>query len=251
MTRGFSGGLWRLVMTEMKLYVRERVGPIWGVAFPLLLLVIFGSIPLFREPDPDLGGRTQLDVHLPVLVGFVITMLAFVALPLVLAGYREKGVLRRLRTTPVGPARLLAAQLAVNAAVAAVTAVLLVVVARLGYGVALPRQLGGFAVTTLLTTAALLSIGLFIAAVAPSARAAQGIGTLLFFPVMFFGGLWLPIAEMPAVLRDMSHATPLGTAVQALLDSAQGSWPQAPQVTTLAAYGVAFGLAAARLFRWE
>jgi ABC-2 type transport system permease protein len=53
------------------------------------------------------------------------------------------------------------------------------------------------------------------------------------------------------VLQHISHATPLGAAVQALTDSAQGQWPTALQLVTLAAYTVAFGVAAARLFRWE
>ncbi len=69
--------------------------------------------------------------------------------------------------------------------------------------------------------------------------------------MMFFAGLWLPIAQMPSVLRHISHATPLGAAVQALQDSAQGHWPHPLQLLTLAAYAVAFGLAATRLFRWE
>jgi ABC-2 type transport system permease protein len=69
--------------------------------------------------------------------------------------------------------------------------------------------------------------------------------------MMFFAGLWLPIAQMPAALRHISHATPLGAAVQALQDSAQGYWPTTLQLVTLSAYAVAFGLAAAKLFRWE
>ena len=88
-------------------------------------------------------------------------------------------------------------------------------------------------------------------AAAPTGRAANAIGAILFFPMMFFAGLWLPIAQMPAVLRHISHATPLGAAVQALQDSAQGHWPHTLQLLTLAAYAVVFGLAAIRLFRWE
>jgi ABC-2 type transport system permease protein len=241
----------RLATTELKLYLRERIGPVWGVGFPLILLIIFGSIPSFNRPDPELGGRTELAVYVPVLVAFVTAMLALVALPMALTGYRERGVLRRLRTTPVGPGRLLAAQLVVNLSALVVTVVLLLAVARLGYGVRLPRQFAGFVIAALFAAAALLAIGLFVAALAPSARAAQAIGTILFFPMMFFAGLWLPIAQMPPLLRQISHAAPLGAAVQALQDSAQGQWPQPVHLLTMAAYAVVFGLAATRLFRWE
>ncbi len=241
----------RLATTEFKLYLRERVGPAWGLGFPLLLLIIFASIPSFNRPNPDFGGLTELDVYVPILIAFVIAMPQLVALPMALAAYRERGVLRRLRTTPVGPARVLAAQLVVNLVVLVVTIALLLAVARIGYGVRLPRQFAGFVVAALFGAAALLGIGLFVAAVAPSARAAQAIGTILFFPMMFFAGLWLPIDQMPPVLRHISHAAPLGAAVQALQDSAQGHWPHPLNLVTMAVYAVVFGLASARLFRWE
>jgi ABC-2 type transport system permease protein len=241
----------RLALTELKLFTRERVRLVFGVGLPLVLLIIIGSIPYFNKPRGVYGGFTFLDVYVPIMVAFSIALLSLTALPLVLTGYREKGVLRRLQTTPVGPGRVLGAQLLANLTVASVTVVLLVALARIGYGVALPRQFAGFVIATLLAAAALMAIGLFIAALAPSAKAAQAIGAVLFYPLMFFAGLWLPIANMPAVLQHISHATPLGAAVQALTDAAQGQWPTWLQLLTLAAYAVAFGLAAARLFRWE
>jgi len=247
-----AGALRKLTVTEFKLFARERIGPVWAVGFPLVLLVIFGSIPAFREPvSKSLPGVTVLDAYVPILIAFVLAMLALNVLPPVLAGYRERGILRRLATTPVGPARVLIAQLVISVGVTVVTLVLLLAVARIAYGVALPRQLGGFILAALLAAAALLSIGLFIAAVASSGRMANGVGAIIFFPLMFFAGLWLPIASMPSVLQHISHATPLGAAVQALQDSWQGTFPPALQLITLAIYAVAFGVAAARLFRWE
>lgn len=241
----------RLALTELRLFVRERVGPVWGVGFPLALLVIFGSIPSFNRPKQVFGGMTELAIYVPVLIAFVIAMLSLNALPPGLAAYRERGVLRRLQTTPVGAGRVLAAQLIINLAVIAAAVVLVLVVARLAYGVAMPRQLGGFVLAALCAAAALMAVGLLIAALAPSTRAAQAIGTVLFFPMMFFAGLWLPIAQMPAALRHVSHATPLGAAVQALQDAAADHWPHALQLLAMVAYAAAFGLAAARLFRWE
>ncbi len=80
---------------------------------------------------------------------------------------------------------------------------------------------------------------------------ARGIGALLFYPMMFFAGLWLPIPNMPAALQHISHATPLGAAVPALHRGGPRVLPTALQLVTLAAWAVAFGLAAARFFRWE
>ena len=108
-----------------------------------------------------------------------------------------------------------------------------------------------WAVIALLAATGLLSLGLFVAAVAPSGRAASAIGAILFYPLMFFSGLWLPIPSMPAVLQHISHATPLGAAWESFQDAALGHWPPALALLTMVGYGVVFGLAAARLFRWE
>jgi len=127
----------------------------------------------------------------------------------------------------------------------------IITVARVGFGIPLPRQPGGFVLAALLAAGALLGAGLLVAAVAPTGRVARGIGAALFYPMMFFAGLWLPIPNMPAALQHISHATPLGAAVPALTAAVQGSMPTALQQGTMAAWAVAFALAAAKLFRWE
>jgi ABC-2 type transport system permease protein len=248
-----TAALLGLTRTELKLFLRERVGPMWAVGFPLLLLIIFGAIPGFRKPvDQAVApGVSVLDSYVPILISFVLAMLALNVLPPVLAGYREKGVLRRLSATPVGPGRVLVAQLIVSVGVTVVTLVVLLAVARIGYHVPLPRQVGGFVLSVVLAVAALTSLGLLIAAIVPTGRAANAVGAILFFPLMFFAGLWLPISAMPATLRHISHATPLGAAAQAIQDSWQGHWPQPLQLIALAAYALVFAGAAARLFRWE
>ncbi|MGD0069313.1 MAG: ABC transporter permease [Streptosporangiaceae bacterium] len=248
-----GSALGRLTLIELKLFTRGRaaVGMLLTVAVPLLLLIIFGSIRSFNRPVKVYGGLTVLDVYVPILLALSVALLSLLTIPTVLAGYREIGVLRRLQTTPAGPIRVLTAQLVVKLGAAAVTVILILAVARIGYGVTWPGQLAGFAVAGLLTAAALMAIGLFIAAVAPTCNIARGIGAIVFYPMMFFAGLWLPIPNMPRVLQHISHATPLGAAVPALQNATLGHWPTSLQLLTLAAYAVAFGLAAAKLFRWE
>jgi ABC-2 type transport system permease protein len=187
----------------------------------------------------------------PILVGFVLAMLALNVLPPVLAGYRERGVLRRMHTTPVGPARVLAAQLIVTLLTAVVSVSALLLVARFAFGVVLPRQLAGFVLAAALAALALTGIGLFVTAAAPGARSANALGAAVFYPLVFFGGLFLPIATMPATLRHISHATPVGAAVTAMQDAAQGQWPHWWSLLTLLGYAVVAAAAATRLFRWE
>ena len=203
------------------------------------------------QPRAIYGGESFLDLYTTIMVVFGLALLALTNMPMILADYRERGVLRRLRTTPIGPVRVLAAQLVADLVVSVVMVALILAVARIGFAVPLPRQAGGFILAALLAAAALLGAGLLVAAIAPTGRVARGIGALVFYPMMFFAGLWLPIPNMPATLQHVSHATPLGAAVPALTAAAFGSWPTAPQLLAMAGWAVAFGLAAARFFRWE
>ena len=242
---------WRLIKAESTLCVRDKVGPLWGIGFPLLLLIILGLVPDLREPVEAGGSLTYFDLYVPVLILFNLAILATTSLPTTLAGYRENGVLRRMRTTPVGPARVLTAQLVANFAIAVVAMVLFLAVAGFGFGVDLPKHLLGFALAWLFATAALLALGLLVTALAPGRAAATAIGTVLFFPLMFFAGLWVPISQMPPLLRDIAHYTPLGAGMGAFQDAYLGHFPSAVPLSTLAAYAVVCTFVAVRWFRWE
>lgn len=243
--------LWRLTQTEFRLFLRERAAVAWGIGFPMLLLIIFGAIPAFKKTQASFGGITLLEVYVPILIVMNMALLALIVMPGALATYRERGILRRLRTTPAGPTRVLGAQLIVAFTMAVFEVILILVVARLGYSVPFPRSLGPWAVTALLSAAALLGIGLTVAALGATGRAAQIIGSVLFYPMMFFSGLWVPIPSMPAVLQHIAHATPLGAAWEAFQQASLGHWPPALPMITMGIYAVVFGIVAARLFRWE
>jgi ABC-2 type transport system permease protein len=238
-----------LLKSETRLLLREPMLLFWGIAFPLVLLVVFGLAG--GGSDPDLDNLTLVQAYVPVLIGFTFTTLGVSALPAAVAVYRERGVLRRLATTPLRPAWVLGAQLVTSLVVSAVTALGIVLLARVAFGVPLPQQPLGFILAAALAATALLSIGLVVAAVAPRARVAGAIGTMLFFPLMFFAGLWAPRATMSGTLRDLSDFTPLGAAVQALQDTAAGGWPGGKQVLVLVAYAVICAAAGTRLFRWQ
>src|SRR5262249_62360831 len=107
-----------------------------------------------------------------------------------------------------GPVRVVAAELAANLAVVVIATAGILAVGRLAFGVPLPGQPAGFLVTYVLAAAAMLGLGMLIAALAPTGRAAGVIGTMLFFPLMFFAGLWRARAQLPASLRQLNDFTP-------------------------------------------
>jgi ABC-2 type transport system permease protein len=238
-----------LVRTEALLLVREIVPLLWGVGFPMILFAVMGSFS--HGPDKSLGGFSLVASYEPILIAFTVATFALQGLPTQLAGYRERGILRRLNATPVGAGRLLAAQLTVNLTIALISTIGILIVGAAAFGVPLPGQPAGFALALLLTAAAMLTLGLFIASIARSGRVAAAVGTMVFLPLMFFAGLWMPQATMPKGLLAVGDHTPLGAAVAALHDSMTSQWPSASGLAVLAGYAVVFGLLAWRLFRWE
>jgi ABC-2 type transport system permease protein len=241
----------RLALTEGRLFLRDPAAAFFSLVFPVVLLVILGSIPGFRKDTAKLHGLSTIEVYAPIMVVFTLTMLAMNGLAPTLTAYREKGVLRRLSAGPMPPAMMFAALTLVYLAVALASLTLVLVVGRLAFGIALPRQPLAFALSFVLAGASLFCVGLLIASVAPSAKAGNAIGAAFFFPLMFFAGLWVPRDVMPPVLRHISDFVPSGAAAQAVLDSWHGHWPGGGDLATMAVFTLVAGGIAARLFRWE
>jgi ABC-2 type transport system permease protein len=239
-----------MLVSEARLLVRNPGVVIWTAILPVAASIILGSIPAVRAPSDTLGGLSFFQVYQPILVFFAITLLAMQALPDVLTRYREMGVLKRLRTTPVSPALLLGAQLALILSVAIFCMVLMVAVPPLG-GAPWPRNIGSFLISYLLGAWAMLGLGMVIASLFHNAKVAAGFGSFLFFVMQFFAGLWIQRPNMPTWLRDVSDYTPSGAAVQALTDSSIGHWPRAFYFIVLAVWGIATSRLAVRMFTWE
>ena len=127
-----SSALLKLTLTELKLLGRERVRVALPVAIPLLLIVILGNIGSLRQPRAIYGGESFIDLYTTTMVVFGLALLALTNMPMIVADYRERGVLRRLQTTPIGPIRVLAAQLVADLAVAVAMVILILAVARIG-----------------------------------------------------------------------------------------------------------------------
>jgi len=241
-----------IARTEAKLFARDPIALFFGFVFPGLLLLLLGLFfPGFDEPSADLGGDRYIDVYAPLVLALGLATLGLVTLPPILGTYRQFGILRRLRTTPVHPARLLWAQLAVHVGVAVAAAALAILVAVVVFDVPFPESPVWFAISFLLAAASTFSIGLLVGALARTTVSAQAIGMAIYFPMLFFAGLWIPRSIMSDGLRTVSDYTPLGSSVQALEDSWFGATPSVTNLAVMAAYAVVVGFIAVRVFRWE
>lgn len=241
----------KLLEYETKMAWRLPVGLLFGVAMPVVALIIIGAIPATREPAAVLGGLSYFSVYFPILTAFVVAALSLVSLPGHLVNYRELGILRRISTTPVPPSWMLGAQLIVNLALCVVTLGILIVAGMVGFDLAAPGAPGGFVLSLLLGVAAVFAVGLWVSAIARTTGGALVIGQLLFYPLLFSAGLWVPQERMPSWLRDISQALPLGAMVHALQDSMQGTFPAVESLLVMVGWAVLFGYLAVRFFKWE
>ncbi len=242
----------KLTKVEARIFAREPLAMFWGLVFPSLLLLLLGFVfPGGREPSVDLGGFRLVDLYAPIVISLALATLAFATLPAILAVYRERGVLRRLSTTPVGPWRLVVAQLQVQLVVAALSAALALATGAIVFDIVWPQNPAGFALSFGLAASAMLAIGLLIGAVAPTVSSGQGIGMAVYFPMLFFAGVYFPREAMPEGLRAVSDMTPSGAAVQAFQDTWAGLTPPVSSLLVMGAFTVVAGLLAALFFRWE
>ncbi|WP_430790182.1 ABC transporter permease [Actinoplanes sp. G11-F43] len=240
-----------VLRAEITLFRRDIFNVLLAIAFPPVLLGILGAIPSFRESVPELDGLRVIDLYVPVVVLISLVTAALLIYPPILTSYRELGILRRMSTTPVRPSTLLVTQMWLNGVMALIASVLSVLVGRLVFDVALPRQAGGYVLVLVLAAAASLALGSLVAALARSGRHASGIGVAVYFPALFCTGLWIPVRVMPDALATVVEFTPFGAAATALGQAAAGDWPAWSHLAVLAVWAVAATVAAVRWFRWE
>ncbi|WP_431728048.1 ABC transporter permease [Verrucosispora sp. TAA-831] len=250
--------LYKLTVAEAKLFLREPMAVVFGVLFPTAILLGLGLVPAMRAPSEEFGGVRFVELWAPSALVLGLGIVGLQHIPAVVATYRERGILRRMSTTPVHPGTVLAAQLIVALAAAVTAATLLVVSARLVLDVPLPRHPFRFAVAFLLGFGAVLAIGMLIAAVAPTSRAATGLATVVYMVTMFAGGVFLPRFLLPDFLRRLGDYTPpgaqsllLGWSGDAVAGAGTAASPLLLQLGIMALFAVVAGAAAAKLFRWE
>ncbi|MCC9310960.1 ABC transporter permease [Kitasatospora sp. RB6PN24] len=239
-------GLRTLTAIQAKLLLREPAALVW-LGLPIVLVVVFGNIPAFLTPAADLGGKRVIDVYVPTLAAMVPLFLACTALPMTMASWREKDVLRRLSVSPVPAAGMLAALVAVMAALATAGVAVIVAIGALAFDVSTPGNPGAVLASFVLGAAAVLALGLLIAARARTGPAASAMGVPLMILNFFASGLYFPVAQMPHLLQRVCEFIPFGAVTAAW--SGQGQLWQ--HLLVLAGYTAVAGPLAARTFRWE
>lgn len=242
--------LWKMTWTEAKLFAREPMAAFFTVVFPLIVLFVFGSI-FGNEPTPEMGGRGSVDVSVPGYIAMIIGTVGMIGLPITLASYREQGILRRLRATPLHPSVILASQVLVNLLMTAVGVAILIVAARLVYGLHLPASPIAVILGVLLGSLSFFALGFVLAGLLPTARSAQTVGMALFFPMLFLSGAALPRQMFSETLRNISEFLPLTHVTILIEDLWLGEGWSVFSLLVLAGMLLVGAIVSSRTFRWE
>jgi ABC-2 type transport system permease protein len=192
-------------------------------------------------------------VGLPVLVSLLIAISAVLSLVTIISIYREGGILKRLRATPLRPQTILTAHVIVKLILTAATLALMVLAGKRYYPAGVHVPWFSFTIALLLSTWSILSIGFLIASIVPTARFAQPIGAIILYPMVGVSGVFVSMESLPPTLRAVARVLPLTYAVPLL----QGMWngdAWSAHVGDVAALAVVFVVCtalAAKVFRWE
>ncbi len=242
----------KMTWIELKLFFREPVGTFFTLVFPLMMLFLFGSI-YGNEPSPMFNGRGTLDISIPAYTALIISTSGLMSINITMSTYREKGILRRLQTTPVRPMMILAAQVIVVFLMTTLGMVLLILAGQLVYHVQFEGNawsvFGGFVLSSL----SFFGLGFILASLMPTARTAQIVGMVFLYPMMFLSGAGFPKELLPDSMKAISKFLPLTYVVNLLRGLWIGeSWSQHwLDVTVLVGLLFIGVLVSSLIFKWE
>jgi ABC-2 type transport system permease protein len=244
--------LLKMTWMETKLFLREPVGAFFTLIFPLMMLFLFGSI-YGNTPSSYFNGLGTVDISVPAYTAMIIATTSLLGLTITMTTYREKGILRRLRTTPISPMTVLFAQVLVLFMMTLLGMLLLIVAGKLVYHMRFEGNALSVLLGFVLSLLSFFALGFILAGLIPTARTAQVVGMVILYPMLFLSGAGFPRELLPETIKKVSTFLPL-TYVVTLL---RGLWIGDPwkahltEVLILGIILVAGVLISIKTFRWE
>jgi ABC-2 type transport system permease protein len=246
-------GLLKLTWLEIKIFLREPLGAAGTVLIPVAIFVGLGRFAGSGRRAAALADSSMVRVDLPVFAAILIAISSVLSLVTIISIYREGGILKRLRATPLRPQTILSAHVLVKLVLTVVTLILMMLAGKRYYPVNVDVPVASFTIALLVSTASILSIGFVIASIVPTARFAQPVGALVLYPMLGLSGLFVPVAALSPGLQTAARLLPLTYAVSLL----QGIWKgeawsaHIGDIAALAAVSLVCTALSAKLFRWE
>jgi ABC-2 type transport system permease protein len=247
----FLRGFWKLTWLETKIFTREPMGFVGTLVMPVVLFIVLGRAIGVGKPvaAPDV----DVPFNVAILAAVLIALSAVQSLIAIISIYREGGILKRLRATPLSPVTIMGAQVVVKLVFTVVSLTLVMLAGRRLFPGLMSVNVFSFTAAVVLSTFSILSLGFVLASVVPTARFAQPIGAAVLYPMLVMSGLFFPMDRLPRALEVVAYLLPTTHAVALLGGVWDGSGWGAHWVNVVALLVLfaAYTALSTRVFRWE
>jgi ABC-2 type transport system permease protein len=207
----------------------------------------FGGVKPVAAPDVDIPFNAAILAAVLIAISAVQSLVAIISI------YREGGILKRLRATPLSPVTIMGAQVAVKLGFTVISLALLMLAGRRLFPGVMQVNVFSFTVAVLLSTLSILSLGFVIASLVPTARFAQPISAAVLYPMLALSGLFFPVDRLPRAFKALAFVLPTTHAV-ALLEGVWDGSGWGAHWVNVAALLVLFAVyitLSTKVFRWE
>src|SRR6202048_5261793 len=234
----FLRGFWKLTWVETKIFTREPMGFVGALVMPLVVFIVLGRA--FGVGKPLAGPEVDIPFNVAILAAVLIAVSAVQSLVAIISIYREGGILKRLRSTPLSPVTIMGAQVAVKLVFTVISLALLMLAGRRLFPGVMRVNVLSFTAAVILSTFSILSLGFVLASLVPTARFAQPIGAIVLYPMLALSGLFYPLDKFPRALRELAYLCPTTHAVALLNGVWDGSGWEAHWVNVAALFALFF-----------
>ena len=209
--------LFRLTFAIVKMIARNRQALFWSLAFPVVMLGIFGMVGGFGDSAVRMGEESSfLEFALPGIALWGIMSNSIIGLAASMASYREKKILRRIKASPLKPSTFFAAHVLAYLALSLVQATLILGLGALVFGAPVGGNLLVIGALILFCNIVFLNIGFIVGAYSKTVAAASGLGNVVVLPLVMFSGVFFPPEVMPGFLSEVMRFLPLAPMVEIL-----------------------------------
>ena len=237
---------------DLLVFRRNPAATFFTVILPLIFLLIFTSI--FGDQTLENGVKASTR-YVPGILALAITSATAVNLAITMTARRERGVLKRVRGTPIPPWVFVAAQAVAAFVISLVMTVIIAVVGRVLFGVQLPLDgIPALLVTLVIGAGSFSAMGLALTVIIPSEDAAPAVTNAVVLPLYFISDVFIPGEQVPGWVNTVAAIFPIRHLANALQDSfdptqASLTWPWQHWLV-IAAWGIGSVLVTLRWFRW-
>ena len=247
----FLRGFWKLTWLETKIFTREPMGFVGALVMPLVVFIVLGRA--FGAAKPVTAPKVDIPFNAAILAAVLIAISAVQSLVAIISIYREGGILKRLRATPLSPVTIMGAQVAVKLVFTVISLALLMLAGRRLFPGVMRVNVFSFTMAVVLSTFSILSLGFVLASLVPTARFAQPIGAAVLYPMLALSGLFFPVDRLPRALKALAYLLPTTHAVALLQGVWEGSGWGAHwvNVAALLVLFAAYTALSTKVFRWE